>query len=230
MSLGRAMAERWTAYDNSASLGARLRARRIGPLLEMIAAVSLRHGAVRLIDVGGTEQYWRIVPPEFFESHGVTITVVNLPGSAMPPDHGIFEFHEGNACDLAAFADKSFHIAHSNSVIEHVGDWARMVQFAREIYRVAERSFVQTPNYWFPVEPHSLTPVIHWLPKPAQVWLISHFQLGNYSRATTIDQAVRTVESARLLTRAMVRELFKESRVETERVFGLPKSFIAIKD
>lgn len=229
MSLGESIAGRLTNYDTQSSLGSRLRARRIAPLLRMIETVATEHGSVELLDVGGTEQYWGVVPQEFLDRHKVKITVVNLPGSGMPPDHGRFTFREGDACNLAFIADKSYHIAHSNSVIEHVGDWVRMGQFAREIYRVADRSFVQTPNYWFPIEPHSLTPVIHWLPKPAQVWLISHFQLGNYPRATTINQAVLTVESARLLTRAMLRELFSESRIETERVIGFPKSFVAIK-
>jgi len=80
-------------------------------------------------------------------------------------DHGPFKFFEADGCNLAAFADHSFDIAHSNSVLEHVGSWARMVQFAKEVSRVSEKYFVQTPNYWFPIEPHFVTPFFQWFPK-----------------------------------------------------------------
>ena len=217
-------------YRNQHSLGARLRARRSGPLMRMIEAAYQSHGHVDILDVGGTPEYWGIIPRPYLEQHRVTIAVLNLPGLARPRDDGPFRFLEGNGCHLGEIADRAFHIAHSNSVLEHVGDWRQMTAFAGEIYRVAPRSFVQTPNFWFPVEPHYMTPCFHWLPKATQVWLVRHFQLGTLERAATVDRAVRTVESASLVSRAMFRALFPESRIVTERVLGLPKSLIAIKD
>lgn len=216
-------------YDNSLSLGARLRARRIKPLLDMINAVFAEHGFVSIVDVGGTEAYWKIVPRRFLTDRNVQITIVNLPGTLTSHDHDIFTFVTGDGCDLGFLADRSFHIAHSNSVVEHVGDWDRMMQFASELTRVSTRTFAQTPNYWFPLEPHCMTPFFHWLPKPARIWLVSHFSLGHWGKAASIDEAVRLVESARLLNRKMVQELFKDARVVTERLSGLPKSFIAIR-
>jgi hypothetical protein len=38
---------------------------------------------------------------------------------------------------------------------------------------VADRYFVQAPNWWFPVDPHYLVPGIHWLPAAWQKWLHS---------------------------------------------------------
>lgn len=196
----------------------------------MIETTFHQYGFVSIIDIGGTEQYWRIVPSQYLKQHNVGITIVNLPGSSLPKDHGPFRFVQADGCDLGCFSDKSFHIAHSNSVVEHVGDWERMVQFAKELSRVAEQSFVQTPNYWFPVEPHSMTPFFHWLPKPLRIWLVMHFQLGGYwKKATSVDEAVRIVESSRLLNRKMLQELFKDGRVLTERYLGLAKSFISIR-
>ena len=32
--------------------------------------------------------------------------------------------------------------------------------------RVAKQYYVQTPYKWFPIEPHFLTPLVHYLPKP----------------------------------------------------------------
>lgn len=216
-------------YENPRSLGSRLRARRVGPLLDMIAATRSREGRVRIIDVGGTETYWGIVPPGFLERNNVTITVVNLPGTDMPEDHGRFEFVVGDGCSLDAFEDCSFHIAHSNSVIEHVGDWERMVAFSREVARVASAYFVQTPNFWFPVEPHYLTPFFHWLPRPLQVWLVLHFNLGQCYRRRREEDAVLAVEGTRLLDRGMLRALFPDAQIITERFLGLSKSLTAMR-
>jgi hypothetical protein len=51
-------------------------------------------------------------------------------------------------------------------VIEHVGSWARQCAFVAECCRVARRAvFITTPNRWFPVEFHTVLPLVHWLPK-----------------------------------------------------------------
>ena len=40
--------------------------------------------------------------------------------------------------------------------------------FVRECCRVARKwVFLTTPNRWFPVEFHTVLPVVHWLPKKA---------------------------------------------------------------
>ncbi len=147
----------------------------------------------------------------------------------MPSDHGVFRFIEADACNLAMFSDQAFHVAHSNSVVEHVGDWDRMLLFANELSRVSQKYFVQTPNYWFPVEPHCMTPFFHWFPKPMRVWLVSKYELGHWAKGTSISHAVKIVESARLLNKKMFQELFKISEVRTEWFFCFPKSYIAVK-
>ncbi len=63
------------------------------------------------------------------------------------------------------FTDKDFDICWSNAVIEHVGDIDEQINFIKEISRVSKRAFVTTPNKYFPVEVHTLTPLIHFLPK-----------------------------------------------------------------
>ena len=65
------------------------------------------------------------------------------------------------------FPDKAFDYVHSSAVLEHVGGTAKQAAFLRELARVARRGiFVTTPNRWFPVEFHTVLPLIHWLPKP----------------------------------------------------------------
>lgn len=229
MPITKRLAKAVSNYGNRKSIGSKFRANRITPLLNMIEAVFNEHGSVNILDIGGTDKYWNIVPRQYLDARNVHITIVNLPRSAMSKDYGPFKFFEADGCDLARFADKSFHIAHSNSVVEHVGDWERMVQFAKELSRVSQQYFVQTPNFWFPIEPHCMTPCFHWFPKPSRIWLVSHFELGHWRKAESIDEAARIVESARLLDKAMLQELFKDAHVLTERFFGLPKSLIAVK-
>jgi SAM-dependent methyltransferase len=62
------------------------------------------------------------------------------------------------------FRDGEFDLAFSNAVVEHVGGREEQRAFVHELCRVAGRVFVTTPNRLFPVEVHTLVPVVHWLP------------------------------------------------------------------
>jgi Methyltransferase domain len=63
------------------------------------------------------------------------------------------------------FADAQFDLGFSNAVVEHVGGGrGGQRQFVAELCRVARRVFVTTPNRWFPLDPHTLLPIVHWLP------------------------------------------------------------------
>lgn len=128
------------------------------------------------------------------------------------------------------FTDNYFHLSHSNSVLEHVGDWEKMKQFSNELKRVAESYYIQTPNYWFPVEPHCMTPFFHWLPTPIRVSLVMKFNLGHWKKQDTVDGAVETVESARLVDKKMFRELYSDADIITERLFLFAKSFTGIRN
>jgi hypothetical protein len=229
MRLTRALAQKVANYDDPTSLGSRLRRRRAEDLIAMIDAEHARRGAVRIIDVGGTRRYWNILPADYLEARAVEITLVNPAPPAEVAEERGFCYQAGDGRDLSGFADQSFQIAHSNSVVEHVGDWQSMLRFAREVSRVASRYFVQTPSYWFPIEPHAMAPFFHWLPKPLRVQLVRNVALGHWPRAATVDEAVSTVESARLLTRGMMQALFPDAAISTERLLLWPKSYVALR-
>ena len=62
------------------------------------------------------------------------------------------------------FGDKQFDVAYSNAVLEHVGGEAERAAFLAEAVRVSKAVFFAIPNHWFPVEHHTGTPLIHYLP------------------------------------------------------------------
>ena len=75
------------------------------------------------------------------------------------------KFVQGDGRDLP-FCDGQFDVVHSSAVLEHVGSRAEQVQFISECARVARKSiYITTPNRWFPVEFHTVLPLVHWLPK-----------------------------------------------------------------
>src|SRR3954453_20997468 len=67
------------------------------------------------------------------------------------------------------FENGAFDIGFSNAVVEHVaGGREGQRRFVHELCRVARRVFVTTPNRWFPLEVHTLLPLVHWLPESAR--------------------------------------------------------------
>jgi SAM-dependent methyltransferase len=216
-------------YNDLNSLGSKFRRARIQPLLDMIDNVFASRGQVSIVDVGGMEFYWNIVPKDDLLSRNVRIVLVNLPSDISPvADPRLFEAHQGDGCALP-FADNAFDICHSNSVIEHVGVWRNKEAFAREVTRVAPRYFHQTPNFWFPWEPHFGAPVFHWLPEPTRLWLTSHFSLGWHKRAKDVREGMAQIEYATLLNKNMFEALFPDAEIRKEKFLGLTKSYMAIK-
>ena len=62
------------------------------------------------------------------------------------------------------FDDQSFDIVFSNAVVEHVGARVQQHDFLEELIRVGKRVFVTTPNRRHPIEFHTATPLLHYLP------------------------------------------------------------------
>jgi hypothetical protein len=129
--------------------------------------------------------------------------------------------------------DQSFDIVFSNSVIEHVGDRDQQRLFANEVRRVARRYYVQTPNRRFPIEPHLLTPFIHWLPRSWQRTIVRRFTIWQWIERPAPDRRAYYIEhylrDIRLLNRADVARLFPDAQIQQERWMGLTKSLIAVR-
>jgi hypothetical protein len=178
---------------------------------------------LRIIDFGGTNSFWELcgwagVPD-------VHITAVNIAPDAKV--HENIDPVEGDATDLSAHADGSFDIAFSHSVIEHLFTWESQVRMAREMMRVGRAYFCQTPNYWFPMEPHFHVPGWQWLPVPVRVAILRRRDCGFRRRTPDRDAALRSVSEIRLLSRRELRRLFPGCSFHAERYAGLVKSWSA---
>jgi hypothetical protein len=177
---------------------------------------------VKILDVGGTESYWKAM--QFPESDRYDIVVLNLEEQEITSRY--IKSIKGNATSMKEIGDLSFDVVFSNSVIEHVGDFEAQRSMAREVARIGERYFIQTPNYWFPMEPHFLVPGYQWLPSALRIWLIRHFNLGWYSKVEDMEQARDLVNHTRLLTKKELLSLFPGANLYEEKIFGITKSFI----
>ena len=135
----------------------------------------------------------------------------------------------GDARDLSLFADMSFNLVHSNSVIEHVGQWQDMKAMADEVRRLAPTYFVQTPYFWFPIDPHNATVFFHWLPESVRVSMLMRRPRWQWGQAPDVDTAMRQIQSVTLLDRRMFASLFPDATIHCERFFGLTKSLIAVR-
>ena len=218
---------------NPNSLASRLRRHRGVALKALISDLAGKRGEVEILDMGGTFNYWRQIGLDFLASVGAEVTVINLAPDALAESDaasGVLQGAVGDACDMPDVADNQFDLAHSNSVIEHVQTWENMKRFAAEIRRVARCYYVQTPYFWFPVDPHYYRfPLFHWLPRPTRARLLNALPIAHSGRLLGVDAAFRVADDARLLDRRQFTFLFPDAEQRFERVAGLAKSMIAIR-
>jgi len=193
--------------------------------LDLIAEIPLFDRPLRVLDLGGEEPYWS--DKIALIGRSLEITLVNLYESK--PSKLPFIAIKGDARSLAQFPNNSFDIVHSNSVIEHVGSWKDMKAMASEVRRLAPAYFVQTPYFWFPVEPHFRAVGYHWLPEPVRARRLMSRALGFVGKADSFDAAMEAIRASVLLDRPMFADLFPDSDIVFERVFGLRKSMMAIR-
>ena len=214
------------AYGGKSSMSRSFRARRFRKFTPIIDAIIAEKGHCRIADIGGEKSYWGIAG-DFVETRPVEIHLINLHPHDI--DEGKFVSAVGDATSLSQYDDMSFDFVHSNSVIEHVGDWSAMRAMAAEVQRIAPAYYIQTPNFWFPYEPHYRCAFFHWLPEQIRYAMLMRFALGFSERQADFDGAVERVNDARLLDRTQMRALFPEAEHSSEWFMGLPKSLIAIR-
>jgi hypothetical protein len=179
----------------------------------------------KVVDLGGTTFFWQLAHEEGRPVPQVTLlNILPIKGSLSPCLAGVI----GDA-KAAPFEDFSFDIVFSNSLIEHLFDWSSQRIFADEVRRLAPNYFVQTPDKYFPVEPHFTTPFIHWLPKDVRRRMIRNFSLWGVLTRPSQERVDAAVAEIRLLSTAEMSELFPEADLQRETFMGLSKSIVAYK-
>lgn len=177
-------------------------------------------GDTRIIDVGGTEPNWHFIGAK---PH---VLLVNITGEVFTRGKIVAELGDGT--DLR-YPDGSFDIAYSNSVVEHLYTFDKQRAFAREIARLAPNYYVQTPNKWFPVEPHILCPFIHWLPVPIYRRLVRWLSLWGWMARPNQAEIDAKLDEIKLLTEGQLRALFPDGELVRERFLGMTKSLIVMR-
>lgn len=141
----------------------------------------------------------------------------------------LFSSIQGSATDQTLLQGQQFDFVHSNSVIEHVGQYADMKLFAANVRRLAARYYIQTPNYWFPYEPHFRFLGFQYLPERLRIEMLHRFALGFFIRQRSRSDAACLVRHSRLLSARQMKALFSEAEIKFEKVMLLNKSIIAIR-
>lgn len=165
-------------------------------------------GAIDILNVHAIEDR---ASPEEVETYGITPVI-------------------GDGCALT-YDDDSYDLVFSNSVIEHVGEWEAQQRFAAEARRVGRKLWVQTPARSFFIEPHYITPFIHWLPRGLQKKLVRRFTVRGWIEKLSQEEAEGYVDEIRLLSRKQMKQLFPDCRILREPFLGVfTKSYIAFRD
>ena len=179
----------------------------------------------RVLDVGGTPETWEMLAVR------PRVTLLNTPRTKAELA-GAAWWVAGDGRALP-FRDAAFDVVFSNSVIEHVGDAASQRRFAGEVARVGRAYWVQTPNRWFPVEQHLLTPIVHWLPKAWQRRIVPRFSVWSLLVHPSLDRrafyVTHYLEEVRLLDESEFASMFPGARIIRERVCGWTKSLVAMR-
>jgi hypothetical protein len=123
------------------------------------------------------------------------------------------------------FESKQFDICFSSAVLEHVGDRDRQAFFISECIRVAKKVYLTTPNRFFPIEMHTMLPLIHWLPQSLHQRLLSLLKMEHWSKT----------ENLNLLTKKTLYSLIPEQykgqcKIYYNRFLGIASNLVIVID
>jgi hypothetical protein len=173
-----------------------------------------------ILDVGGTESSWLLLKKL------PTVILLNIRAPAKKDER--FAYVVADGCHLP-FRKGTVDLVYSNSVIEHVNTLQKQVMFSSECIRVGRRYYVQTPNKRFFVEPHFITPFLHWFPLYIQVKFLRNFTAWGLITRPSLQQCHTILNEVRLLDEKELKELFPDAEIWHERFLGMTKSLIAAK-
>ena len=120
------------------------------------------------------------------------------------------------------FADGSFDLVHSSAVLEHVGGRQNQARMIGECLRIARRGVcLTTPNRGYPIEFHTMLPLIHWLPAP-----IFRLIIRNLGYGVLAEEAHLNLVSERELYALAGAASGWRFRVASPRLFGWKSNLV----
>lgn len=117
------------------------------------------------------------------------------------------------------FTDNEFDVVFCSAVIEHVGDREAQRAFVKEALRVARNFFFTSPNRQFPIDFHTVLPLLHWLPQPIHQATLRRLGLDFWAKT----------ENLNLLTPRAFRDLFppcSSLRLFKYRLLAIPSNTV----
>lgn len=206
--------------NNERSISGKLREKRLKFFYDFCSNLGK---PVKILDLGGSDYHWK--NSEFINNKDFHITVVNIENQNTNELRN-FSFIKRDVSDLSFFEDKEYDVVYSNSLIEHIENFSKQKKLAEEIVRIGKHFFVQTPNYYFPVEPHFLFPFFQFFPDRMKIMFIMRYDLGWYKKEKDKVKAAGLAASIHLLKEQELKEIFPEGKIYYEKYLSFKKSFI----
>lgn len=224
------MLEKFSSYllynanqNNENSIAYKLRRERLRFFKDFIKDLER---PLKILDLGGSDYHWRNT--DIVNDKDFHITIVNTESQNLDGIRNI-SFLKRDVNDLSFFDDKEYELVYSNSLIEHINDFKKQKRLASEIVRIGKHYFVQTPNYYFPIEPHFLYPFYQFKSDDAKTNLLMKRKTGWFEKQTDEAEARKLATSIRLLKKSELEEIFPGSNIYSEKYFLLTKSFIVYR-
>src|ERR1700722_9712506 len=179
----------------------------------------------RILDVGGSPFIWEVAAENGFpQLEQITLlNLFDLDKTTLPPN---VRWVVGDGCSLP-FEGGEFDVVFSNSVIEHLAGHDSQECFAKEIRRVGKNYWVQTPDPRFFVEPHYLSPFVHWLPVALRRKVTRHGTTWGLLEHPSKEEIEARLREIRLIAPKEFKGMFPDAEIVNERWIGMPKSLIA---
>ena len=170
---------------------------------------------MKILDLGGQPMIWDTIKTK------LDITCINLSGIAIKehPSHHKIIFIEGDACNMPQFKKGDFDLIFSNSVIEHVGDASKRLQFANEVQRLTNNYWIQTPYKYYPMEAHTGMPFWWLYPQILRDYFIKKWRIN-------LPAWTEMIETTDIVETSEFKQLFSRAKFLREWII-FPKSMIA---
>jgi SAM-dependent methyltransferase len=186
--------------------------------MELFVTIMKPNSAMKILDLGGQPDIWDFI------QFPLNITCLNLPGVTINDyqSHHQITYIEGDACDMNYFQPGDFDLVFSNSVIEHVGEYEKRLQFAREVLRLSNRYWIQTPSKYFPIEAHCGMPFWWFYPQPLRSYFLRKW-------AAKVPAWTEMVASTSVVSSQELKSILPNCKIIREWWFLFPKSSIAYR-